>query len=414
MAKKRNVRSRRKSPTAVLVLVLLLLISILLTLLYFTFRKEENILELSKKTMETVDALLEQHEGTASLLLAVQQEKLADNAPYLYNYRKYDFPDSITAFRKELARRLNQNETAQKVRILFFSERKEDLEKITTIKMGYKGIVFYQLELVSFLEQEKSQPLPNEPEPSPKLPLPQSEKTESPVPLAKQYPPAKARIAIILDDIGSEPERLFNRFILFPDKLAFAVMPNLPETKSRVAKLKTRKRFRIMLHQPMEPESWESREMRLEPNTILTNMDETQITAILKENLKQVPAKGLNNHQGSLATSNPRVMAVLMQFLRSHRLFFIDSYTSSFSVGHKIADKMKVPYAKRDVFLDNENTEPYVQGQFDKLLNLALKEGTAIGIGHGTKAATIAVLMKNYERTRESGIEFVWPDEILK
>src|SRR5208283_3323545 len=101
--------------------------------------------------------------------------------------------------------------------------------------------------------------------------------------------------------------------------------------------------------------------------------------------------------QGSLATSNPRIMALVLAYLKSHGLFYIDSYTSKNSIGFKMAKKMNVPSNRRNVFLDNEENETYVQKQLDLLVATAFRDGSAIGIGHITKPVTIKVLLKNVE-----------------
>ncbi|MCK5095065.1 MAG: divergent polysaccharide deacetylase family protein, partial [Spirochaetes bacterium] len=54
-----------------------------------------------------------------------------------------------------------------------------------------------------------------------------------------------------------------------------------------------------------------------------------------------------------------------------------------------------VDTAKRDIFLDNEDTFSSINAQFEKLKGMAKANGTAIGIGHINKNYTIKVL--NYQ-----------------
>ena len=57
----------------------------------------------------------------------------------------------------------------------------------------------------------------------------------------------------------------------------------------------------------------------MEEKTILTSMSDEAIRYMLKESLEQIPqAVGINNHQGSRATTDARVMRVVMNEL-SHR-----------------------------------------------------------------------------------------------
>jgi len=106
-------------------------------------------------------------------------------------------------------------------------------------------------------------------------------------------------------------------------------------------------------------------------------------------------------------------MESVARYLKQKGLFFVDSYTVASSIGYKVAAKAGVPYAKRDVFLDNENKKEYVQKQFDRLVALAIKKGSAVGIGHMNREATADVLLANYRKLRNQGIEFVLVRDLL-
>ena len=88
-------------------------------------------------------------------------------------------------------------------------------------------------------------------------------------------------------------------------------------------------------------------------------------------------------------------------------LFSASPNTPSTSVSNSLAAATGVPYQRRHVFLDNEDSEEYVQGQLDELVRKALENGSAVGIGHMTREATIDVLYKNVEKMRQEGIELV-------
>ena len=63
-------------------------------------------------------------------------------------------------------------------------------------------------------------------------------------------------------------------------------------------------------------------------------------------------AVGVNNHQGSRATSDVALMQALMPVLRERGLFFIDSRTEAKTVAYDIAKRDGVRAASRKVFLD--------------------------------------------------------------
>ena len=84
-------------------------------------------------------------------------------------------------------------------------------------------------------------------------------------------------------------------------------------------------------------------------------MSSAEVSRSLAEMLETVPhAAGVNNHQGSLVTSDGRLMADLMPQLRQRNLFFIDSRTSAATVAYRAAQTAHVPSSFRNIpFLDD-------------------------------------------------------------
>jgi polysaccharide deacetylase 2 family uncharacterized protein YibQ len=102
-----------------------------------------------------------------------------------------------------------------------------------------------------------------------------------------------------------------------------------------------------------------------------------------KESLNSVPhIKGINNHMGSLLTRHPSHMTWLMELIQFTDLFFIDNRTTTETVAETIADEFHIPNARRNVFLDHELNRSAIKYHFRRLINLAKRDGYAIGIGH--------------------------------
>jgi uncharacterized protein len=99
--------------------------------------------------------------------------------------------------------------------------------------------------------------------------------------------------------------------------------------------------------------------------------------------LKVFPhAAGINNHMGSRFTESQPKMRVALGFFLSQDFYFIDSCTSERSVGFATARDMNMIAAHSNEFIDNVRTEKAVYAQFVKLKTCALKNGSAVGIGH--------------------------------
>ncbi|HNX91682.1 MAG TPA: divergent polysaccharide deacetylase family protein [Candidatus Omnitrophota bacterium] len=237
-------------------------------------------------------------------------------------------------------------------------------------------------------------------------------KTESsvqPIVPGKAKPVRGARIAIVLDDFGYTKAN-FARLSRIKYPVTFSVLPNKEYTSDAVD-LAGKTGNEVILHFPMEPES--SR-VGLEKNTIMTTMDPKTVRTIFSDDLDSVQgAKGVNNHMGSKATKSERVMKIVLEEINRRNMFFLDSLTSGGSVGYKLAEKMGIPCAKRDVFLDDVQTKSEVIKQMKRARDIALKNGFAVAIGHD-RSATIEALLEIMPEFAEENIRFVKLSEVVE
>lgn len=211
----------------------------------------------------------------------------------------------------------------------------------------------------------------------------------------------RARVAIIVDDIGQEMAPV-RRLAAIDADLTFSVLPNLPYTQDAARYLHRRGR-EILLHQPMEGKNG----VNPGPGAIYASTDPAEAASILEDSISQVPyAVGVNNHMGSAVTRIRPTMDALFDVLGKRRLFFVDSLTTNESVCHQAAAEAGIPFASRDVFLDNVQDDAYIAGQIKKLEEEALVKGSAIGICHPHEA-TVRTLEREVPRLVEEGIEVV-------
>ena len=135
----------------------------------------------------------------------------------------------------------------------------------------------------------------------------------------------------------------------------------------------------IMLHSPMQ----NSMGYDLGFGGLKKGMSETALKQTLINSFQKVSHMvGINNHMGSILTTDPIAMRWVMEIIREHPFYFVDSRTSAESVAADTATQFNIPNLSRDVFLDHVQNRDFIQGQFLKLVELAKKNGTAIAIGH--------------------------------
>lgn len=234
--------------------------------------------------------------------------------------------------------------------------------------------------------------------------------TPSPAATSVSTPkPGAPRLAIIIDDCGYDIER-DSKFLTLPIPLTLSVLPMTPHERE-IADAAATAGKAIILHIPMEPESSTHNPG---PGAIRTGMSDDEVRAQLEADIDSLPgAPGANNHMGSKATSDVRVMRDVMEVLQKDHLFFIDSLTTGATVAGSTARQYGVPTASRDVFLDNTQTVEYVTHQLEQAEAVARKQGEAIAIGHSNDA-TFETLVALVPRLEEAGINFVTAESLVR
>jgi uncharacterized protein len=217
------------------------------------------------------------------------------------------------------------------------------------------------------------------------------------------------KVAIIIDDCGYNVQRC-KQFLDMPIPLTISILPMTPHGRELEADALLAGKY-VMLHLPMEPESPLAHPG---PGEISTTMSDAQIQEQVETDLHSVPdVPGANNHMGSKATSDPRVMHDVLEVFRRHHLFFIDSMTSYTTVAATTAHDLGIPTARRDVFLDDSRDLRYIQGQFAILQRVAVKQGTAIAIGHPFDT-TAQALAREIPVLQAAGITFVPAQSLVR
>jgi polysaccharide deacetylase 2 family uncharacterized protein YibQ len=217
------------------------------------------------------------------------------------------------------------------------------------------------------------------------------------------------RVAIIFDDAGYGI-RAIREIEAIGRPVTLSILPHLPYS-TLIAEQAPARGVQVMLHLPMEPDN---DAIQLGEGGIRAAMSDEEIRRTVAADLATVPhVVGANNHMGSLGTSDPRVMRAVLEELKSRHLFFVDSVTSPHSVAVQVAHGLGVPIAARAVFLDNQDEEEYVRGQFRALIALAQTRGQAIAIGHVGRV-TAKVLIALLPEFDEAGIQLVRVSDLVR
>lgn len=213
-------------------------------------------------------------------------------------------------------------------------------------------------------------------------------------------------IVLIIDDLGFEGQPLERVMALDPN-INLAILPNGTRAGQFANTLHARG-FEVLCHLPMQPRGRETPGR----NAILASMSDDEIASTTRLNIEAVPyARGVNNHMGSLATADRRIMTSVIGALPDG-MYFIDSRTGGSSVAAAVAREMNVRTASRHVFLDDIATESAVRRQLAELATAANKRGVAIGIGH-PYPVTLRVLADELPGLKARGFRLVRASSVV-
>jgi polysaccharide deacetylase 2 family uncharacterized protein YibQ len=196
----------------------------------------------------------------------------------------------------------------------------------------------------------------------------------------------RPRLAIIIDDCGQWPvtER---GFVDLPFPVTLSVLPHVRYGQAIAHEAEAAGKG-VMLHLPMQTISGQYPG----PGTITVAMGDDAIRSEVSGDLAELPeARGVNNHEGSRATADRRVMGDVADVLVRENRFWIDSRTSAASVAADVTRARGIPSASRDVFLDDVDNVPAVEAQLREAAARARESGAAIAIGHPRPATLLAV-----------------------
>jgi polysaccharide deacetylase 2 family uncharacterized protein YibQ len=184
-------------------------------------------------------------------------------------------------------------------------------------------------------------------------------------------------IAVVIDDLGLNRRgtAALNR-LRAPLTLAF--MPYAGDLKAQTEAARAAG-HELLVHVPMQPRSrdWPG------PNALTAQLGPAELISRLRSSLRSFRGfVGINNHMGSLLTADRVSMDIVMAELRQRDLLFLDSRTTADSVAAREAERMSVPFAERDVFIDNDLDLSSVLHGLARAETIARRQGFAVAMGH--------------------------------
>ena len=217
----------------------------------------------------------------------------------------------------------------------------------------------------------------------------------------------KGYLAIIIDDFGYNGEGT-EEMLSLDIPFTAAVMPFSSNTDEDIAKIKEAGKDYI-IHMPME--SLTGKREWVGEKGVFVDMTDEAIKSAVRDAFDKVDgASGMNNHMGSAVMEDERCLSAVIDEVAARGGVFVDSVTTSKSLGEKICAEKGVDIFKRDVFLDSTDDSEVVCGNIEKAGKIAIENGFAIAIGHvGPEGGLVTAnaIKSMYPKLMGQGVEFV-------
>jgi polysaccharide deacetylase 2 family uncharacterized protein YibQ len=227
--------------------------------------------------------------------------------------------------------------------------------------------------------------------------------------MAAQAESGKPMIAIVIDDVGVDRARSA-RAVELPGPVTLSFLPYAHDLAQQ-AQAAHAAGHELLVHVPMEPES---AAFDPGPEALLTRLPAAENLRRLRDDLSRFSGYvGINNHMGSLFTADRAAMDPVMEEVKRRGLLFVDSKTTPRSVSDELARELGVPYADRQVFLDNDPSVGEVHARLLETERIARENGYALAIGH-PHDGTLEALAEWIPAARARGFALVPVSSIVR
>jgi len=215
----------------------------------------------------------------------------------------------------------------------------------------------------------------------------------------------KPKLVIIIDDVHTRAQ--INAIKALNMKITPSIFPpyRLAPNSNRL----TQGLEHYMIHLPMESGN---KQFNTQYKTLKVSFSNKKIENRIKELRLLFPkAKFINNHTGSVFTSNYASMHLAYKIMRENGFVFLDSRTTNRSKVKEIAHSYGDVYVSRDIFIDNTQTVTAIHKQLKKAVMIAKKKGYAVAIGH-PHTMTMKALGSAKDILKE--VELLYIDELYQ
>ena len=188
----------------------------------------------------------------------------------------------------------------------------------------------------------------------------------------------KPRIALIISNLGLSDTYTEAALELLPEDITLSFSHVAPRLKNWVRQAR-QKGHEILLDIPMEPIGFPKNDPGRA--TLLTSSNEVENLNRLEHIMKQAGGYvGLLGTQGTKFMLHSETLLPVLRSIKQRGLIYVDSRSTSRSLGPDLASSIQLPKAFNNVFVDKEPSQEKIKNKLDELERIALERRFAVGI----------------------------------
>jgi hypothetical protein len=188
----------------------------------------------------------------------------------------------------------------------------------------------------------------------------------------------KPRVAIIINNLGLSATYTEQILKLMPKNITLSFSHISPKLKKWVREAR-QKGFEVLIDLPMEPDGFP----RNDPgrSTLLTSLSEVENLNRLEYVMVQSGGYvGLLSTHGSKFTLNSELLLPILKAIKDRGLLYVDSRTTSQSLGPELSSDIQLPRAFNNVFIDKTPSQVHITTKLRELERIVMDKKFAVAI----------------------------------
>lgn len=220
-----------------------------------------------------------------------------------------------------------------------------------------------------------------------------------------------AKMAILIEDFNFEANQTTIDFLSFPEPLTIALVPHLKKSSWTAQAAKEYKK-EIVIHLPFESKI--KRKNKSATHTIMVHYSEEKIRTIINNAIKAIPNfSGFASLHGSLALEDTRIMNIVLNHIKKHDGYFVDTRISKSSILSEITAKKRIPFGKVSEAIKEKSKVTSLENQLKHYAVVAQKRGKIL-ISAKASRSFIKALTNVVPTLKTNGVQLIYVSEIVK